>query len=104
MTFMTLADAVKPVLARAEDRANGAPACRYVKADATAAMLLEISDGDSEVIGPVVSHAEAEEMAKQLLANAAARGGLPVPLHKLALAYLAARKIEALGPAPRGRR
>jgi hypothetical protein len=56
--------------------------------------LLEIAGGDGRWIGPETSHAELERLARDLLAATGPGGYLPPIVHKLALGYLAARRLE----------
>lgn len=58
--------------------------------------LLEIADGDGRWIGPEVRHADAEQLAQTLLAATGPGADLPPIVHKLALAYLAARGVTVL--------
>ena len=69
---------------------KAAPA-RFVDDRDGALALLEIADGNADVIGPAVSHDEATAIARQLLAVAGPGCWLPPVVHKLCLAYLASR-------------
>ena len=56
--------------------------------------LLEVADGDGCWVGPETSHAELERLARDLLAATGPGGYLPPIVHKLAVGYLAARRVE----------
>lgn len=56
--------------------------------------LLEIADGDGLWIGPDTSHAEVERLATQLLSCTGPGSYIPPLVHKLCVAYLAARNVE----------
>jgi hypothetical protein len=66
---------------------------RYVQERDGHISLLEIANGDFEIIGETTTHQEAEQIAR-LLAQVTGRC-IPVTLHKLALAYLALAAREA---------
>jgi hypothetical protein len=55
--------------------------------------LLETAHGDTDVIGPEVTHRDCETLARQILRSTSERCPVPVTMHKLALAYLAARGL-----------
>ena len=69
---------------------------RSIDATGGVLKLVEICDGDIDVLGEVTTHAEAENIAWHLLHAVGPRDRQPVTVHKLALAYLAERGRVAL--------
>lgn len=79
-------------------QSGGKPPRRRILDDGVRLALVETVDGDTDPIGPEVSHDEVEAIARQLLEMATERCPLPVTMHKLALAYLAARGRKVVQP------
>jgi hypothetical protein len=74
---------------------------RYISDRGGALALIEVGDdGDSDIVGPVATHTELDQLARRLLANVSNRDRLPDPVHKLALGYLALLGIDDVVPPP----
>lgn len=74
-----------------------APGGRYIHRAGDTIALLEVRDGDADIVGPATSIDEAERIAQGLLGACGLDGSVPVALHKLALAVLSLRGVERLG-------
>lgn len=79
-------------------QSGSTPARRRILDDGVRLVLVETVDGNTDLIGPEVGHDEVEAIARQLLEMATERCPLPVTMHKLALAYLAARGRKVVLP------
>ncbi len=72
-----------------------APPLRLIDERDGALFLLEVgADGGCDIVGPLTSHHECEDLARTLLAIASPGLAIPAPLHKLCVAYMAARGRE----------
>lgn len=77
---------------------------RYISDRGAALALIEVTDdGDSDIVGPVTTHAELDQLARQLLSGVSSRDRLPDPVHKLALGYLALLGIDEVVPTTDGK-
>lgn len=92
--FTSIGSAAADVVARLP-RQSAAPV-RYVDTRDSTIALVEVADGDALVVGPLIDHATAEDLAHTLLSVTGPGAWLPPIVHKLALAYLSARQVERL--------
>lgn len=87
---------LKPPRATQKPLRDPGPPGRYIDTTDGVLKLIEIRNGDVDLLGQVTTHAEAESIAWDLVNAVGPRDGLPMTLHKLCVAYLAARGKEVL--------
>lgn len=73
------------------------PPSRHLQADPDGTIaLIEVADGEPMIIGPIADPASVEREAMTLLAATGPGAYLPPLVHRLCLAYLAARRVKVL--------
>lgn len=76
--------------------AKAAPS-RFIEERGDNLFLLAIAaDGGCDIVGPLTTHEECEQLARTLLSVAAPNLAIPAALHRLCVAYLASRGQEVV--------